>query len=72
MSLVLPGVRRGQILQDGHLGVELVWPSAAAAAGLSTPHPQTGQFVAFETGLPVVRSLHQLFGHELAGEDQIF
>ena len=71
MSLVFPGVRRGQILQDGHLGVELVWPSAAAA-GLSTPHPQTGQFVAFETGLPVVRSLHQLFGHELAGEDQIF
>ena len=59
----------GQVIEDGDLGVELVGPRALPP--LPARHPQTGQFVAFKTCLPVVGSLHQLFGHQLAREDQI-
>ena len=53
--------------------MELVGPRVPRhMSALSTPrHPQTGQFVAFKTRLPVVRSLHQLFRHELARENQV-
>ena len=59
----------GEVIEDGDLGVELVGPRALPP--LPARYPQTWQFVAFKTGLPVVGSLHQLFGHQLPREDQI-
>ena len=72
VSFVFTGVRWREVSEDGDLSVELVRPRTPRhLAPLSASHLQAGQLVAFKTRLPVVRSLHQLFRHQLAGEDQI-
>ena len=67
VGLVLHGVGR-EVAQHRGLSVELVGSGRALAASRGL---ETGQLVASEAGLPVIRLSHQLLGHQLSREDQI-